>query len=61
MCDCMWAAARRDNGAFVGRIGLYGPPHWPGLELGWALGARFEGEHDLLGKPARCHAHPHAA
>ncbi len=105
----MWAAARRDNGALAGRIGLYGPPHWPGLELGWvlgrehwgqglaqegaaaarrwafevfgcqrlislitpgnersvrvalALGAQFEGECDLLGKPARCYAHPRAA
>ena len=34
----MWAVELKDSGRCIGRIGLYGPPHWPGLELGWVLG-----------------------
>lgn len=33
----MWAVERRDDGAFLGRVGLYHPPHWPSLECGWVL------------------------
>jgi RimJ/RimL family protein N-acetyltransferase len=32
-----WAATRKADGAFVGRIGLWNPEGWPALELGWAL------------------------
>jgi RimJ/RimL family protein N-acetyltransferase len=32
-----WALERRDDGAFVGRAGLWRPEGWPGLELGWTL------------------------
>lgn len=34
----MWAVELKDEARCIGRIGLYGPPHWPGLELGWVLG-----------------------
>jgi RimJ/RimL family protein N-acetyltransferase len=33
----MWAVEERSSGAMVGRIGLYEPEGWPGLELGWML------------------------
>jgi len=31
------------SGAFVGRIGLWNPEGWAGLELGWGLDRRFWG------------------
>jgi RimJ/RimL family protein N-acetyltransferase len=33
----VWAAERKSDGAFIGRIGLYHPPYWPCLEMGWVL------------------------
>lgn len=32
-----WAAEERETGRFVGRIGLWQPATWPGLEVGWAV------------------------
>jgi RimJ/RimL family protein N-acetyltransferase len=32
-----WAAEERATGRFLGRIGLYNPEGWPGIELGWLL------------------------
>ena len=32
-----WAAEEKATGALVGRIGLWNPPGWPGLEVGWLL------------------------
>lgn len=32
-----WAAEERATGAFVGRVGLWQPEGWPGLEVGWAV------------------------
>src|SRR5207253_7997909 len=33
----LWAAEERATGALVGRIGLWNPEGWPGLEVGWTL------------------------
>lgn len=33
----LWALELRDDGGFVGRVGLWRPEGWPGLEVGWAL------------------------
>jgi RimJ/RimL family protein N-acetyltransferase len=33
----IWAAQSRETGALLGRIGLYRPEGWPGLEVGWLL------------------------
>jgi RimJ/RimL family protein N-acetyltransferase len=33
----MWAVEDRASGAMIGRIGLYKPEGWPGVELGWML------------------------
>jgi RimJ/RimL family protein N-acetyltransferase len=32
-----WVLARRADGRFLGRAGLWRPEGWPGLEVGWAL------------------------
>lgn len=32
-----WAAVERETGQFVGRVGLWQPEGWPGLEVGWAI------------------------
>jgi RimJ/RimL family protein N-acetyltransferase len=33
----LWAAEEKKTGALVGRIGLYQPEGWPGLEVGWLV------------------------
>lgn len=33
----MWAVERREDDAFVGRVGLMFPDGWPDIELGWML------------------------
>ena len=32
-----WAVEDGHSGEFLGRIGLYNPEGWPGLEIGWLL------------------------
>ena len=32
-----WALEERGSGELVGRTGLYWPPDWPGLEVGWTI------------------------
>jgi RimJ/RimL family protein N-acetyltransferase len=32
-----WALERKRDGASIGRAGLWNPPGWPGLEVGWKL------------------------
>ena len=32
-----WAVEKLDGGELVGRIGLFSPEGWPGLELGWVV------------------------
>ncbi len=34
----LWAVERREDGRFLGRVGLWQPEGWPGLENGWMLG-----------------------
>ena len=38
-----WAVERKSDGAFVGRVGLWQPEGWPGLEVGWTLARPFWG------------------
>lgn len=33
----MWAVERKDDGRFIGRVGLHNPEGWPDIELGWML------------------------
>jgi RimJ/RimL family protein N-acetyltransferase len=32
-----WAVEERASGVLIGRIGLFNPEGWPGVELGWML------------------------
>jgi RimJ/RimL family protein N-acetyltransferase len=40
----MWGVERKSDSAFVGRVGLWNPEGWPGLEVGWTLGKEFWGQ-----------------
>jgi RimJ/RimL family protein N-acetyltransferase len=33
----LWAVEERQSGALIGRVGLYRPEGWPGLEVGWLI------------------------
>jgi len=39
-----WAVERRADGMLLGRAGLWHPPDWPGLEVGWVLGRAHWGQ-----------------
>lgn len=39
----LWAVEERGSGTLVGRIGLFNPEGWPGVELGWMLGRAYWG------------------
>lgn len=47
-----WAVERRDDGLLVGRVGLFEPEGWLGLELGWVL-ARAAWGHGYAHEAAR--------
>jgi RimJ/RimL family protein N-acetyltransferase len=34
----LWAVERREDSRLLGRVGLWQPEGWPGLENGWLLG-----------------------
>lgn len=40
----IWAVEERATGAFAGRVGLFDPEGWPGIEVGWLLGPTFRGQ-----------------
>lgn len=40
----MWAVERKEDGAFMGRVGMFNPEGWPGLEVGWTLGRPYWGK-----------------
>ncbi len=40
----LWAAEEKASGALIGRIGLYEPEGWPGLEVGWLVDRERWGE-----------------
>ena len=39
-----WALEERDSGELVGRAGLYYPPDWPGMEVGWTVARKHWGK-----------------
>lgn len=39
-----WALERKEDGAWLGQAGLWNPPGWPGLEVGWRLTRQVWGE-----------------
>lgn len=38
-----WVLETRDSGELVGRAGLYYPPDWPDLEVGWTVAQKHWG------------------
>lgn len=39
----LWATELKESRTFVGRVGLWNPEGWPGLEVGWAIDRPFWG------------------
>ena len=39
-----WAVEEKTSGTLVGRVGLWNPETWPGLEVGWTLGREHWGK-----------------
>jgi RimJ/RimL family protein N-acetyltransferase len=39
----LWAVEERQSGEFIGRVGIWHPDGWPGLEVGWTLRREFWG------------------
>jgi RimJ/RimL family protein N-acetyltransferase len=40
----MFVVEEKSSGAFVGRVGPWFPPGWPGFEVGWGIAAEFRGK-----------------
>lgn len=38
-----WAVERSSDGVFLGRVGLWHPESWPGIELAWSLDRPYWG------------------
>lgn len=38
-----WTVERKSDGAFLGRVGLWQPEGWPGVELAWTLDRPYWG------------------
>ena len=39
-----WAVERKEDHKLVGRVGVWNPEGWPGMEVGWTLGRQFWGK-----------------
>jgi RimJ/RimL family protein N-acetyltransferase len=50
-----WALEERSSGALIGNAGLFFPPDWPALELGWTVARPRWGE-GFAGEAARAAA-----
>ena len=40
----MFAVEEKSSGRYIGRVGPYYPPGWPGFEVGWGTAAEFRGK-----------------
>ena len=40
----MFAVEERSSGNYVGRVGPWSPPGWPGFEVGWGIAREFRGK-----------------
>lgn len=39
----MFSVVERASGRWIGRLGPWSPPDWPGTEVGWGIAAEFAG------------------
>ena len=40
----MFVVEERQTGRYVGRVGPWKPPGWPGFEVGWGIASEFRGK-----------------
>jgi RimJ/RimL family protein N-acetyltransferase len=40
----MFVVEEKSSGKFVGRVGPWSPPGWPGFEIGWGIASGFRGK-----------------
>ena len=40
----MFAVEERSSGKYVGRVGPFSPPEWPGFEVGWGIAREYRGK-----------------
>jgi RimJ/RimL family protein N-acetyltransferase len=40
----MFVVEEKSSGEFVGRVGPWFPPGWPGFEVGWGIATQFRGK-----------------
>src|ERR1700721_110060 len=40
----MFVVEEKETGRFVGRVGPWFPPGWPGFEVGWGIASEFRGK-----------------
>ncbi len=40
----MFLVEEKSSGQFVGRVGPWCPPGWPGFEVGWGIAKEFRGK-----------------
>jgi RimJ/RimL family protein N-acetyltransferase len=40
----MFVVEEKQTGSFVGRVGPWSPPGWPGFEMGWGIASGFRGK-----------------
>ena len=40
----MFAVEERSSGKYVGRVGPFSPPEWPGFEVGWGIAPECRGK-----------------
>ena len=40
----MFAVEEKSSGRFVGRVGPWSPPEWPGFEVGWGIAQEVRGK-----------------
>jgi len=40
----MFAVEEKSSGKYIGRVGPWSPPGWPGFEVGWGIAKEFRGK-----------------
>jgi RimJ/RimL family protein N-acetyltransferase len=40
----MFAVEEKSSGKYVGRVGPWCPPGWPGFEVGWGIAKQYRGK-----------------